>query len=447
MNGPATPRRPRVLYLAFYFPPSRASGVYRARATANHLAAADWDVTVFAAPLRFLHEAVGSVDEKLIETVDPRVRVERPWLSQFIWNSDVRSYSAFRRQLPSLAMSLYMSTHRVFPEHYNSWALAAVARALKMHAREKFDVVVATGNPFASFAAAWLIHRLTGLPYVVDYRDAWTLDLFKDEPAFPKDHSVWRWERRVVRGASAVLFVNEALRQWHAERYPADADKMMIVPNGWDPDVIEVPAGAVPEPQTTHPLRFSYVGTLTTVQPIGEMVEAFQRARSHPLLADAELNLYGHLGFFREGHRMLWQLLEIDEDNRVRGDDSGVHYRGPISKTEVARTYADSDVLVFLAAGARYVTSGKIFEYMAQGRPIVSVHAPGIAAAEVLAGYPLWFNANSLDPDDIAQAMIAAGKAAEDLTPEVRAAAIRHAEQYTRHHVLESFETKLRSLL
>jgi len=28
-------RRPRILYLSFYFPPSRASGVYRARATAN----------------------------------------------------------------------------------------------------------------------------------------------------------------------------------------------------------------------------------------------------------------------------------------------------------------------------------------------------------------------------------------------------------------------------
>ena len=32
--------RPRILYLSFYFPPSRASGVFRARATANHLAAA-----------------------------------------------------------------------------------------------------------------------------------------------------------------------------------------------------------------------------------------------------------------------------------------------------------------------------------------------------------------------------------------------------------------------
>jgi glycosyltransferase involved in cell wall biosynthesis len=177
------------------------------------------------------------------------------------------------------------------------------------------------------------------------------------------------------------------------------------------------------------------------------MVEAFQRAREHPSLADAQLNLYGHLGFFRGGHIRLSQLLGIDQENRVGGEDTGIFYRGPVSKTEVAHTYAESDVLVFLAGGAKYVTSGKIFEYMANGRPIVSVHAPGIAAAEVLAGYPLWFNADSLEPADIAQAMIAAAKAAEDLTPETRAAALRHAQQYTREHVLEPFRTKLETLV
>lgn len=123
-----------------------------------------------------------------------------------------------------------------------------------------------------------------------------------------------------------------------------------------------------------------------------------------------------------------------------------MRYRGPVSKTEVARAYAESDVLVFLVGGARYVTSGKIFEYMASGRPIVSVHAPGIAATEVLTGYPLWFNADSLDPEQIAQSMIAAGKLAQDMTPELRAAARRHAETYARSAVLAPLEAKLRVL-
>ena len=442
------PRRPRVLYLSFYFPPSRASGVYRARATANYLAEQDWDVTAFAAPLRFLQEVAGSVDESLAETVDPRIRVERPQLNHFKWEHDLRRYGRFRRTMPVTARHLYNATQRIFPEHYASWGGNAVAKALRIHSRRKFDVVLATGNPFASFAAAWLFNRITGVPYVVDYRDSWTLDLFADKPHYPDGHHAWGWERRILRHASAASFVNEALRSWHAERYPFAADRMIVVPNGWDPELLNEVGGAVDTGKRSAaptPLRFSYIGTVTGRQPVEEMMAAFQAARRHPELADAELNIYGHLGFFQNSQSALLDRLGLT--GGADGSQQGIHYRGPVAKSQISQAYADSDALVFLAGGARYVTSGKVFEYMASGRPIVSVHAPGIAATEVLSGYPLWFNANSLDPDRIAQSMMAAGKLARDLSPDARAAARRHAEAYTREKMLKPLEATLRSLV
>jgi glycosyltransferase involved in cell wall biosynthesis len=433
------------LYLSFFFPPSRASGVYRGRATANHLVAKGWDVTVFAAPLRFLYEAIGSVDEELASTVDGRIRVVRPGFSQFPWQHDLRRFGRFRATMPVLARRLHMwGQAHVFPEPYGSWGLSAVARAVRMHARRRFDVVVATGNPFASFAAAWLFHKLTGVPYVVDYRDSWTLNLFTDGPAFPDDHPAWRWERRVLSQAAGVVFVNEALRGWHAARYPRVADKMMVVPNGWDADLMRPPAGPAAHPG--GPLRFGYLGTLTRAQPVEELAAAFRLARRHPDLADAQLDIHGHLGFFRNSPAELMTRLGLPGDDPAGGDE-GIVYRGPVSKTEVGAVYGDSDVLVFLAGGGRYVTSGKIFEYMAAGRPIVSVHTPDIAATEVLAGYPLWFTAHSLDPDEIAQTMIAAGKAARDLTPDQHAAAVDYAGTYARVNLIAPLESRLYSVI
>ncbi|MFB7232901.1 MULTISPECIES: glycosyltransferase [unclassified Streptomyces] len=448
-------RRPRVLYLAFYFPPSRASGVYRARATANFLASKNWDVTVCAAPLDFLYDVIGSVDEELSETVDPRIRVERPSLNQYSWQQDLRSYSRLRRSFPLMAARLFeFGQEKVFPERYASWAWASVARGLKMHARKRFDVVVATGNPFASFGAAWLFNRLTGVPYVADYRDSWTLDLFHDQPAFPEDHIAWGWEKKVLGRASASVFVNEALRGWHADRYPEAADRMMVVPNGWDADVIPEGHTSQAQPETVgpdepqKPLTFAYLGTLTAKQPVEEMAEAFKIARRHPELAGAELQIHGHLGFFKNSPQTLVKRLGLDDAAAEReGEESGLRYCGPVSKTEVGEVYENADVLVFLAGGGKYVTSGKIFEYMAFGHPIVSVHAPGIAAQDVLDGYPLWFNANSLDPEALAATMIAAGKAARDLDPEQREAARRHADIYTREAVLVPFEERLRDIV
>lgn len=443
------PRRPRLLYLAFYFPPSRASGVYRARATANHFAAAGWDVTVFAAPLPFLYDVIGSVDEQLVDTVDPRIKVERPKLNLYRWEHELRNMSWLRGMAPGPAKRFFVwREEKQFPEQYVSWARSAVARALKLHRQEKFDAVLATGNPFAAFAGAWALGKLARIPYVIDYRDSWTLDLFKDGPAFPPEHPAWKWEKRVIGGSAVTVFVNNALRDWHAKRYPDAADRMMVVPNGWDPDLLDVDVN-VPAPAVAHgdrPLQFNYLGTVTTHQPVEEMATAFEIARRHPDLAGAELNVYGHLGFFQHSHSSFLPRLGLDSHGRVDPTlDTGIRLRGPVSKIEVSSVYQGSDVLVFLAAGGRYVTSGKIFEYMATGRPIVSVHAPDIAAREVLEGYPLWFSADSLNVDHLAQSFIAAGKAARDASPELRAMARRHAERYIRDTLLEPLEARMRA--
>lgn len=443
-----TERRPRLLYLAFYFPPSRASGVYRPRATANRLTELGWDVTVFAAPLPFLYDTIGSVDDGLLATIDPRVTIVRPDLNRFVWQTDVREYSRFRGAFPQLAQSMYAwGQDHVFPERYASWARDSVRRALRLHARRRFDVVLATGNPFASFGAAWAFRKLTRTPYVVDYRDSWTLDQFKEEPRYGDDHPAWRWERRVLRSAANSLYVNDAQRAWHAERYPEAADRMMTVLNGWDADTL--PAAAEPPPAARtapggHAPRFTFVGTVTSEQPIEALAEGFARAREHADMGRAALDLYGYFGFFKESDAALRRRFGGEPGGEALAP--GVRYRGPVSKTALADVYRDSDVLVFLNGGGRYVTSGKIFEYMAAGRPIVSVHTPGSAAEELLRGYPLWFNPGGLDPAAVAASMVAAAKAAAGLDDRQVAEARAYADRFERTVALEPLVRRLGEL-
>lgn len=455
-------RKPRVLYIAFYFPPSRGSGVYRTRATANFLADHGWDVTTFAAPMSFLMGKIGSADEGLLDMIDPRVQIVRPEFHQHVWNRDIREFSWRRRNFPVLSHRLHhWGKKHVFPESYLRWGISCVRRAVAMHTRRRFDLVVASGNPFVSFAAAWWIKKLTGVPYVVDYRDSWTLNQFTDEPMYPEEHGAWGWERRVLRDASLATFVNEGMRSWHAQRYPAYADRMTITLNGWDPDLLVAGAATaegaaattddvVPTVENSaavrapsSPLRFSFLGTITSVQPLEEMISAFEIARDHPDLAGAELIMHGHMGFFRGAQEELQRRMGLD----ANGSNNGVHYRGPVAKTDVGQVYAGSDVLVFMTGGGKYVTTGKIFEYIATGLPIVSVHEPDIAAAEILREYPLWFTANSMDVGEIANSMVAAGKAARDLTLDQRAAARACAAGYTREAVLAPFEARLRQII
>ncbi|MGZ4625254.1 MAG: glycosyltransferase [Kineosporiaceae bacterium] len=435
--------RPRIVYVAFYFPPTRASGVYRSRATANHLAAAGWDVTVITPQREFFTDYINSFDPSLESTVRGDVQVDRVRFPGRAWEPDVRRYSWLRANVPALSKAINTRVENaVFPEHYSPWIPRVVRRVRELHRRAPVDVVLATGNPFSAFAAAWATRRLTGIPYVVDYRDSWTLDLFQDAPAFPPDHPAWRWERRILDRAARIAFVNDPLRAWHADRYPRDADRMIVVQNGYEPEIL----GEVPAPRPVlvdgaeRPLDYGYVGTLTQHVPVEPFLDGWRLARAaDPRLAAASMHVLGHLGFFPASAHALRGKLPRD------GED-GVHYRGSVPKAEVGRAYAGLDVLVLMLAGGRYVTSGKVYEYMAAGRPIVSVHDPDSAARGPLTGYPLWFPVREVTGAEVARVLREAADAARVADPALAAQARAHAARFTRDAQLAGFERELRSL-
>jgi glycosyltransferase involved in cell wall biosynthesis len=350
----------------------------------------------------------------------------------------VRRFGRFRRTFPNVAQKLYEVTQkRVFGEHYLGWIPAVVRTAVARHLRRPFDLVLATGNPFVSFAAARQLGKLFKVPYVVDFRDAWTFNQFTGELTFPEGGPMTQWEKKVVMDAAEVVFVNDGMRRWYADRYPSAAKRMQVVPNGWEPELLG--RAEFRESDPNRPLRFSYLGTVTAWLPLEVLIGGWRLARSHPLLADAELDVHGHLGFFPDNALTLRPRLEA-------GADAGVVYRGAFAKTEASRLYAESDALVFCVPGAKFVTSGKVFEYMATGKPIVSVHESDIAATDVLEGYPLWFSGAKLNEENVAESFIAAAKAARDLDRPTFDAALRHADRYTRDATLAPWEHRLRAL-
>jgi glycosyltransferase involved in cell wall biosynthesis len=443
-RNPLRSPRPRVAYIAFYFPPTRASGVYRSRATANHLAAAGWDVTVLTPQREFFTHYIDSFDPSLEATVRGDVVVDRVRFPARAWEPDVRNFSWLRANLPTVSASLTKRLETsIFPERYSPWIPRVVQRIRDLHRQAPVDLVLATGNPFSAFAAAWATNRLTGIPYVVDYRDSWTLDLFKDAPAFPPDHPAWRWERRILGRAARIAFVNDPLREWHAERYPAEADRMLVVQNGYEPEILGdlPPAQPVVTAGTDRPLRFGYMGTLTQHVPVEPFLDGWRLVRAtDPALASASMHVYGHLGFFPGSAAALRAKLP-------RHGEDGVSYEGPVPKAEVGTAYSGLDVLVLMLAGGRYVTSGKVYEYMAAARPIVSVHDPGSAATGLLRGYPLWFPVGELTGEEVARALRQAADAARVADPALAAAARAHAARYTRDGQLADFERELRLLV
>lgn len=446
--------RPHIGLVAFYFPPSRASGVYRMLALANYLVEHGWDVTVFTVTPDFFEHITRSADPSLLEAIDPRVHVERIPLPMKHLEQELRRFGSFRGNYPELHRRLTQRLIRtLWCDQYGSWVPGVVRRMVEVHRRHRLDLTLATGNPYSCYQAVWTFKKVARVPYVLDSRDSWTLNLFTDDYAFPPGHAAFTWEKRTFDDAELISFVNTPLLEWHQREYPQDADKMIVVANGYDTDSTpelsepgEVAAGAGTHEDAdasehaAPTVHLGYVGTLTANQPHAIVWEGWRRAKDAGRLPHAVVDLYGHLGFFGVSAAVR-NTLPLDDPAQE------VTWHGAVGKADIAQAYASLDVLVMIVADSPYVTSGKVFEYMSTGKPVLGLYQQDCAVADVLDDYPLLVRTASLDPDDVADAFVAATQLASTVTPQQREAARAYATRFERSRQLQALETRLRHIV
>jgi glycosyltransferase involved in cell wall biosynthesis len=411
--------------VAWGFPPGRSGGVYRALATANAFAADGFKVTVLTAQRETFEQHTG-VDTSLEDLVHPDIEVIRLPFSWPYAVTDRSQWPLLRRLVPRVWRKVRVWLDQVpFPEKvYGPWRRPLERAAAEIHARTPVDLVVATANPNVDFAAARFLHRTAGVPYVMDYRDAWLLHVFDGHQIHKDGSRIARLERRLLRDAAEVWFVNEPIRRWHAQRYPDLADRMHVVANGFDPHFAPTPRLEARRPG--QPLRFGYIGTVSGKVPLREFADGWSLARRRSAaLAGAEAQIWGYLGFHATPNPALLALVEAHAD-------TGLTYAGPLAKARVREVYDSFDAVLLILGAGRYVTSGKVYEYLASALPIVSIHSPDNAATDVLRGYPLWFPVTDLAPESVAEALERAAEAASSADAATRRACEEFARQYSR---------------
>lgn len=428
-NTGQSPRR-HLLYLAFWYPPSRASGVYRSLATTETFVDAGWDVSVLTTTREFLEDEVGSTDPSLETEIPAGVVVER--IPFTFWDSarrDLRSTGWLGANFPHLSR-LRRRRPSSGADKYASWISPAVERAVEMASAKTFDHVLATGNPFSSFEAARLIADQLGIGFSIDFRDPWTFDVFSGSRiGSAKTRNI---EHRIITEASACFHVNDAIAEAYARLYPDSGGKQIVVLNGYDRSSV----GPLRAPSSSGPLRFGALGTVTDRWPLEDLYAGWKIAR-RGLPTGSEFVIAGHLGYFSHSAEPLRARLS---------SGSEIRYQGPIEKSQVSEFYRSLDVVVVPVPGGRMVTSGKIYEALALGIPLVCVQARGGGARQLIADHPISYAAEP-DARSMAAAFVKAGNAAGTTTvsdvAEIRERMGRYERSRSIQVVLDTVENSL----
>ncbi len=152
--------RRRVLVLAYYFPPVGGAGVQRTLKFVKYLARLGWDATVVSTRSR----AYGARDPSLLQEVPQSTRVVRTAalpLARYL------GYALYRLHL------MRVRAFVLWPDGGLGWMPFAFLAAMRAVRRDRPDVLFSTSSPYGSHLVALLVARLTGLPWVADFRDEW----------------------------------------------------------------------------------------------------------------------------------------------------------------------------------------------------------------------------------------------------------------------------------
>ncbi len=379
----------RVLFVSYAFPPVGGAGVQRVTKFAKYLPRAGWEVSV----LTVLNPSVPLLDKSLLNDIPEQTIIRRAKTLEPSYAVKAAVAEGRERAAPKglitgvkrLAGSIARRSAKAMlqPDPQILWNINALREGLNLLRETPHDAIIASGPPFSSFLLAAKLSRKSGIPLVLDYRDEWGISnayLENKKLGFTATRIQNAMQRRVMRQASAILATTGQSAANLESLASACGSRATIshIYNGFDPDDFR----DISAPTTNSDRRrITYTGTLWNLTDISPLVEAVTR------LAQRRPDLAARLDICIAGRNTPAQQAILDQ---LRPLPCTLDQHAYLDHHDVIRLFAQSDALVALQAalpGSERVVSAKIFEYMAAGRPILTI-APHGELWQLLDGHP-----------------------------------------------------------
>lgn len=225
-----------------------------------------------------------------------------------------------------------------------------------------------------------LVRQHSGLRWIMDYRDSWNgTSLFrKRNRLFQRLNQAM--ERRCLRAAHHLVYISSPMLA-KAERIAGCSlsSKATLIANGYDESLLRDMPSATPRPASGaqgHCLRLGYYGAADHGPASYRDPAVIYRALLQFPAQSVQFVVHGP------------STLEADWVARL---GPRLHDGGKLAHAQAIRSMFEMDALVLLHTreeGADEVVTGKVFEYIATGRPIISIGPANMAVNALLKADP-----------------------------------------------------------
>tara|TARA_R110001583_G_scaffold154316_1_gene305993 strand:+ start:22501 stop:23808 length:1308 start_codon:yes stop_codon:yes gene_type:complete len=331
---------PHLILITWAFPPVVTGGVYRPLSFVRQAASLGWKVTVITGQSTQDTDAAGAYLESKIPDSVSIIRVDK----------------TTRR--PS---------HNWFPQIDGGFINALNLANIKLDIKSP-SVILASGPPFCSFVAGFLLSKKLDVPLVLDYRDEWTQCPFDFVDIRRNDLG---WEQKCLAHASRILVTTDSFREQIAKEFPhIDCSKVAVVKNGYQS-----------EGESTAN-KYTKDDELFTLSYLG-----YSAAHAHPKYFIDTLSKAFEFNPGLKSRVRINFIGKMDAEIKAYLESSGLYdclsICPQVDKAEALNLMRSSDALLLfnLPDLSRYLP-GKLFDYVASGTDVlVFGHGGEIAKA------------------------------------------------------------------
>jgi len=338
----------QILYVAYHFPPqSGSSGLLRSLKYCRYLPETGWLPTVLSVnPMAYVR-----TEQSLLRDIPPEVSVLRTFAL------DTRRHLSIKNRY-----ALWMS----LPDRWISWCVSAIPVGLYTIFRKRIDLIFTTFPIATAVLIGLVLHRMTGKPWVVDFRDSMTED---DYPRDERTRRIYRKiERQAILHGSLFLFTAASTIDMYLKRYPElRPEKCILLPNGYDEeDFRSLRAAPAGPPSPERPLQLLHTGLIYPEERDPRpFFQALSRMKTEGKINAANLRVDLRASGEEEYYEKQLQALGIQDIVRLLP---------PLPYQEALQEAASADaLLLFQGVSCNHQIPAKSYEYLRLRRPILAL--------------------------------------------------------------------------
>ena len=367
----------KVLVITYYWPPAGGPGVQRWLKFISLLR--DFGLV----PVVYVPENASYplLDKSLMAEVPEDIALYRhPIREPLQWTGKLLKKDARRISKGILAeespskiekILLWIRANFFIPDARVLWVKPSVTYLRPILAREQIDTIITTGPPHSVHLIGKRLKELSGIPWVADFRDPWTSIGYHSKLPLGrravKKHL--RLEKEVLAAADKILVTSNTTRREFQALTPKP---VRVITNGYDANDYEG-VDRKPGPHFT----LAHIGSLLS----GRNPEVLWRVLAELLGDDA---------LFRKEFRL--QLAGVVSPEVLRSIhrhnlDPYLELLEYLPHNEVVRLQCRARVLLLVEIDSPETSGilpGKLFEYLAAGRPVLGIGPAGWEAGAIL---------------------------------------------------------------